>query len=587
MLSKNTLSLFVLVALLLSAGVSFALPATESEDDTDDSAKITLTLRTTFIPDDAKSWCSVRLEVAATDEIEAGDRIWIRVYEDDLAGDDEIWSTEIATTSGALDRTFDCSAPFGDDIGANLEIYAEAHIETNGCTVCWDDEPETDNIVLSPAEDDGREQDDASGSAKALGTGTTPNLVGMDDDWHSFELGSNSSIHFDVIHTTTVGRLDLALFDSEGGAVTTGVATDGHTAIDMSFLEAGTYRAKVTQRDADNPNFYDINFTISAAGADCTPDTDEEVACGNCGTKTRTCNDGTWGDYSDCTGEGVCTPGDSTSAVCGNCGQQQTICSAECAWEEDEAGCISEGCLPESTETEACEGGDDDRVRTCSDSCEWGEFSECAPSTGCEDGDTRACYTGSGATRGVGLCTDGTETCSDGSWSGSCDRERLPADEVCDDGDDNDCDGDTDEEDSDCDTTVVPEPTGAEIGDPCEEDDDCVSGLDCLGYPDNANFTGGYCGSTECSSDSDCGDDGICAEIFGEATCLRECADDLGCRGGYSCADFDGDNACAPQCDSNSECVDLDYPTCDSDTSICGAFTPDTSDDDADGIGRL
>ena len=585
MLSRHTLFFAILLVLLFSAATGTA--ADQEESDTDGAATITLTLRPTHIPGDTKSWCQVQLTVAATDEIESGDNITVKVLEHDptfVLPDDLIWSTTLDTTSGALYRTFDCSANFGDDTGDNLEIYATAHVDTNGCSFCVDDKPETDNIIMEPSDDDEREDDDASGSAKTLGTGTTTDLVAMDEgDWHSFELGSNSSIHLDVIHTTTVGRLDLALFDSDGEAVTTGVATDGHTAIDMSFLETGTYRAKVSRREANNPNFYSVNFTISAAGADCTPDTDETVACGNCGTQTRTCNAGTWGEFSACTDEGVCTPGASDEGtVCGNCGVLQSVCTAECTWPDD-AVCTNEGCLPESTETEACEGGENDRVRTCSASCEWGEFSECAASLGCEAEDTRVCYTGPGGTRGVGECTDGTESCSEGAWSGTCERERLPADEICDDGDDNDCDGDTDEDDSDCDTTVTPpDPTGAEIGDPCDEDDDCVSSLDCLGYPDNANFAGGYCGSTDCSSDSDCGDDGICAEIFGEGTCLRSCADDLACRGGYGCVDLEGDGACAPQCSSNSECLDLDYPTCDADTSVCGAFVASTSDDDAD-----
>ncbi|MDF1561856.1 MAG: putative metal-binding motif-containing protein [Deltaproteobacteria bacterium] len=75
--------------------------------------------------------------------------------------------------------------------------------------------------------------------------------------------------------------------------------------------------------------------------------------------------------------------------------------------------------------TEVCNGMDDD--------CD-----------GTTDGPLpRACYSGAPATRGVGLCADGTEVCSDGSY-GACAGEVLPATESCNAFDD-DCDGATDE----------------------------------------------------------------------------------------------------------------------------------------------
>lgn len=57
-----------------------------------------------------------------------------------------------------------------------------------------------------------------------------------------------------------------------------------------------------------------------------------------------------------------------------------------------------------------------------------------------------ACYTGPPATRGVGICQDGRQFCSDGAYSGPCVGEFTPQDELDFDCDqlDNDCDGLTD-----------------------------------------------------------------------------------------------------------------------------------------------
>ena len=62
----------------------------------------------------------------------------------------------------------------------------------------------------------------------------------------------------------------------------------------------------------------------------------------------------------------------------------------------------------------------------------------------CKDGDTRSCYTGTSATKGVGACKSGTETCKSGKWDKTCTGEVLPAAETCNSKDD-DCDGQTDE----------------------------------------------------------------------------------------------------------------------------------------------
>ncbi len=57
----------------------------------------------------------------------------------------------------------------------------------------------------------------------------------------------------------------------------------------------------------------------------------------------------------------------------------------------------------------------------------------------------RTCYSGPAGTEGVGLCQTGTQTCVDGAWEGACHGEVLPQAEACD-AQDNDCNGLVDEQ---------------------------------------------------------------------------------------------------------------------------------------------
>ncbi|MCB9640623.1 MAG: SUMF1/EgtB/PvdO family nonheme iron enzyme [Myxococcales bacterium] len=76
----------------------------------------------------------------------------------------------------------------------------------------------------------------------------------------------------------------------------------------------------------------------------------------------------------------------------------------------------------------------------------------CTEESTCKEGESRICYNNlAGCTKTgdtytcKGLCQTGTESCKDGKWSGFCALEKWPKQEVCDNGQDDDCDGKTDE----------------------------------------------------------------------------------------------------------------------------------------------
>ncbi|TAK20951.1 MAG: hypothetical protein EPO40_31040 [Myxococcaceae bacterium] len=152
---------------------------------------------------------------------------------------------------------------------------------------------------------------------------------------------------------------------------------------------------------------------------------------------------------------------------------------------------------------------------------------ECTPSS------TRPCYTGPGASRGVGLCRDGVETCdARGHWAPGCAGMVLPTTEVCN-GADDDCNAVTD--DAPQAASTCPEAPNARAV--CSEG---RCGAVCLpGHHD--------CGGS-CVSDAlptSCG--ALCSPCPAPANSTATC---VSARCGYACNA--GFHACSGVCVSNT-----------------------------------
>jgi len=157
---------------------------------------------------------------------------------------------------------------------------------------------------------------------------------------------------------------------------------------------------------------------------------------GACLAGTRTCTDGAWGA---CENE-VVPVAETCNGVDDDCDglvdQElgQTTCGkGACTVTVD--NCVNgqaQTCTPKlGNLTEQCDGVDDNCDGNIDEGCT------------CVDGTKQTCYSDNPATKGVGLCKTGTQTCSGGVW-GSCVGEVTPVPEKCD-GLDNDCNGSTDE----------------------------------------------------------------------------------------------------------------------------------------------
>jgi len=375
---------FVMAVLtvLTVPGLAFARPELRTATDTDDDATITLNVLSEYITGDSRSFCSVRLVVAAVDVVfTEGDHVYLWVYEDDIVGDETIFEVDFAVdpaevAAGALDRSFDCTGAFPpSDTGDYIEVYAEARVETAACgTWCIWDRPTTANIDLLGVADDAAEEDDAVDIGVTVTPGLIEDRIVRDSDWMLLELAAPAAVEVQARYLPATGEMDVFFSDTTGTNHGTATDTDGGTVVVTPVVAAGSYRINLWPRTPPDFSFYDALITLTPA--DCATGETERRPCGNCGEETRACVDGAWADWGECAGEGECSPGDEETTDCRLCGTRLATCTDACVWEA--ADCVGEGiCDSGDRETVPCPGGTAERL--CGPDCQWQEPGDCVP----------------------------------------------------------------------------------------------------------------------------------------------------------------------------------------------------------------
>jgi hypothetical protein len=140
-------------------------------------------------------------------------------------------------------------------------------------------------------------------------------------------------------------------------------------------------------------------------------------ACGNCGTRSRSCDPetGGWSSWSACTGEGVCAA--SSTRSCGNMDTGTQTCTASCQWA---LACTDQECT--GPDTEDCGTMCGKRTRVCdTDTGNYGEWGACMSEGVCSPGDTQPCGMGQSQTC-TAMCAWGMCGCPMGQMvcNGTC-----------------------------------------------------------------------------------------------------------------------------------------------------------------------
>ena len=186
------------------------------------------------------------------------------------------------------------------------------------------------------------------------------------------------------VHPEHCGSCGQSCLEEFANATGTCGLVNGLPACVIESCNAGFEQASETECTAS------LDPPCGTDEAQCDPGDSEELSCGNCGQKSRSCaGNCVWIDWSECGDEGPCAVGASEdeNQSCGNCGNQSRYrtCDDTCAWNDwnEWTACADEGsCSPDTDEDQSC-GNCGTQIRTCNTECNWGEWSDCGEEGAC------------------------------------------------------------------------------------------------------------------------------------------------------------------------------------------------------------
>ena len=216
--------------------------------------------------------------------------------------------------------------------------------------------------------------------------------VGLPGWGNANQWAGNAKLHpdYDVLSSPVVGSIACRVSGTYGHvAWVTAVNGSTITVTEENCCSGCNYGLRSWTYQA---SYFDGGFIVRKAQCACTSGQTQTEACGQCGTRSRSCGGCSWNSWGDCTGQGPCASGQTDEQSCGDCGKHS---------------------------------------RTCTGDCQWGDFGACSGPD--PNGGQEACDTGQ-----KGECAAGLKKCVDGNLQ--CQPQKQPVDETCD-MLDNDCDG--------------------------------------------------------------------------------------------------------------------------------------------------